>query len=321
MKLPLFENSDKYNYTASKYAAKNMMFQDFLQNSCLQDRTRTPPATVMTCTKNLDHYFIYTGQDKRLGLSAQGKVRDDFRKYAEERNPNLQKLMKVVWPCNNDYVMVCKDAAYNYRMGASQKLLIGKADANDPSKMICRDDVDQPEFQDRGMRLDRTDDYYQGEVGNTDDIKKQKIGQRCEKILRKGDWPTGTSRACGLLHVGGCKNWQGLLLNRLNGKSLEECKTSCSEAQKCEDVEYFPRNRKCNLYKKGCTYIKSGRDASMYAVKSCGEGLQVGEIEEVIREGNYDKGKDTDSNWFLQHCCAKTAKFPQAMNTSDGSLS
>ena len=53
--------------------------------------------------------------------------------------------MKKIWPCDNYYIPVCKDAAYGFLLGAAQTFTIGKADPKDPANMICKKDLDKPQ--------------------------------------------------------------------------------------------------------------------------------------------------------------------------------
>ena len=56
-----------------------------------------------------------------------------------EKSANLHNLMKKLWPCNNDYIPTCKDAAYQFQYGLAQNMKIGKPNPADPSEMDCRD--------------------------------------------------------------------------------------------------------------------------------------------------------------------------------------
>lgn len=94
-------------------------------------------------TPKTHHYFIYSGMQSYINTAAgSGELRAHKRNILKTNQPNLYAIMKLVWPCNNAYISPCKDAAYGFTLGLNQKFKIGKADPNDPSKMICKDDLD-----------------------------------------------------------------------------------------------------------------------------------------------------------------------------------
>ena len=73
---------------------------------------------------------------------------DLSRPCFKRKSINLYNLMEKIWPCGNIYTAVCKDAAYGFQWGLSQKMNIGKSrDPADISKMTC-EDIDDPQVSD-----------------------------------------------------------------------------------------------------------------------------------------------------------------------------
>merc|ERR1719261_1907024 len=123
------------------------MFSSFLTNSYAQDRARGSTKIKETGPTPLHHYFIYTGMQGFINVKAgSGAAREASRKRLHDNNPNLLNLVKEVWPCDNSYIAPCKDDAYGGKLQLAQTLKIGKADSNNPQKMICHGDLDTAEI-------------------------------------------------------------------------------------------------------------------------------------------------------------------------------
>jgi len=197
----------------------NNAFYDFLYNALKQD-TLTPhysakfnfnrPKSTSINACNTHHYFIYTGQDKFLGLESGGNAKKLQREFLKGKNENLFNLLNTIWPCDNTYTSVCEDAAYDFKKGSNQRLTIGKSAKNDLSLMICDKTIDEAknpiklkpaelEKLIKGIADDDIEDdidaiakeWY---VENGKDIWRNEnhgktIAEKCKMILRKGTWP------------------------------------------------------------------------------------------------------------------------------------
>merc|ERR1712059_243234 len=111
---PEFTNTSVWNFTRNPdrpWWPKDDPWKEFLWNSWNKDSLNGKTGV----WKLSDHYYIKQGQDHWLGLNKQGRVLDLAREQKVRDNPELVKMMKVFWPCNNPFVLVCKDAAYNYK--------------------------------------------------------------------------------------------------------------------------------------------------------------------------------------------------------------
>jgi len=93
------------------------------------------------------HYFMSLMHGDFLNLQSGGKPKEYNRKQGREQRPNTFKIFEQLWPCNNNYLSVCEDAAYGFTKGMAQRFVIGKSDPNDRSKTICRDDIDKPDIE------------------------------------------------------------------------------------------------------------------------------------------------------------------------------
>ena len=102
------------------------------------------------------------------------KSRPCFKK----KSINLYNLMKKIWPCNNIYTAVCKDAAYGFQWGLSQEMKIGKSrDPTNISEMTC-EDIDDTQVSALRKEI---------ELGSSFDVDKIKFDS-------KYNWPL--ARAC-----------------------------------------------------------------------------------------------------------------------------
>jgi len=182
LKVPTFKNDKFRNYTETDYLKKkDDKLSDFLLNSYHQDHAR---GSTKIKDEKLHHYFIYTGQEKLIikngGLK---KAQEDANRLKTE-NKNLYAILKQVWQCENDYVMVCKDAAYDFTKGLSQRLTIAQVDPEDPQKMICNPTLDQPELRAPKPIINVSRDVL------TDKKKCEKVVKKSGsdvKGLKKGD--------------------------------------------------------------------------------------------------------------------------------------
>ena len=105
LKIPTFQDDEYRNYTETKYLKKGDKLSDFLLNSYFQDKAR---GSTKIKDEKLHHYFIYTGQQKLiLKNSGLKKTQEDSSRLKKE-NKNLYAIMKELWQCENDYIMVCK---------------------------------------------------------------------------------------------------------------------------------------------------------------------------------------------------------------------
>merc|ERR1719186_2230721 len=198
LKLPEFINSPEWSWTTpydgpyeddttckgvEKISKKEGPLHDYIWNSLQQD-TLKETTKIDRC--NNHHYFIYTGQDKFLGLASGGEPKEDERKNGRENNANVHNLLEIIWPCNNKYISVCEDSAYGMTKGLTQKFLIGKSDpANpDPNHMIC-EDIDTSEIEEEEMNELSplpTNDVY--------DVDKAWSLDKCLKVTKEGGFLT-----------------------------------------------------------------------------------------------------------------------------------
>ena len=194
---------------APKLALQDNDLFDFIYNSMAQDHM-TPwkvgedvirnRSTVMRC--NAHHYFIYTGQDKFLGLDRGGEPREKGRGLFQARNLNLYNLVKRIWPCNNTFMSRCKDAAYDYKLSLNQRLIVGKSlDKDDLSKIECDKEFDAPPevldeeipevspipSTDIANDLEPLTKKWLMENGRGGEVKTSMRG-KCETVLKLGDW-------------------------------------------------------------------------------------------------------------------------------------
>jgi len=138
---------------------------------------------------NTHHYFIYTGQDNFIGL-ASNAAKVEQRAKGFKTNPNLFNLLDQIWPCKNTYVSVCEDFAHGWTKGLNQKLIIGKSDPDDLSKMICDADLDVPEIDEvlplasvpAGNAVFGTTTHYKTEKRNAYADAEDK----CLQVLERG---------------------------------------------------------------------------------------------------------------------------------------
>lgn len=179
LRIPPFEDEKsldlkfKYQDTDSMKKDPPDTFTNFLINAFAQDRARGSTKIKETA---LHHYFIYTGMQRFINVNAgSGAEREASRKRLQDNNPNLLNLVKEVWPCNNAYIAPCKDDAYGGKLQLAQTLKIGKADPDDPQKMICQDNIDTAE-------IPETDVPALAPTPNQDVSTDQK---RCLKTIKK----------------------------------------------------------------------------------------------------------------------------------------
>jgi len=136
------------------------------------------------------HYFIYSGQDNFIGLASGGSAKAAQRAKGFKTNTNLFNFMDQIWPCKNTYVSVCEDFAYGWTKGLNQKLIIGKSDPKDRSKMICQPDLDVSEIDEvqplksipNADEVFSTTTHYKANKRNAYDSAEDK----CIQVLNRG---------------------------------------------------------------------------------------------------------------------------------------
>jgi len=181
LRIPEFVDNEfrTYEYNSSKTLIGNFMF-----NSYWQDKNRGSTGIRLNDKGNprIHHYFIYTGMESFINRRAgSGELRKQQREKLKKNNPNLFNILSEVWPCNNAYISPCKDAAYGFKLGMSQKFKIGKHDPKDPSQMICHEDIDEAELDPTevpDIKPVPTEDY----VSNSEEVNMQK---KCRKSKKK----------------------------------------------------------------------------------------------------------------------------------------
>lgn len=131
------------NASVANQVEKKGEFYTWVWNSRQQDRMKG--TTVFASACSTQHYIMYSGQNYYLFQGTQSMM-DGSRECFKKKSPNLINLMKKIWPCDNYYIPVCKDAAYGFLLGAAQTFTIGKADPKDPANMICKKDLDKPQI-------------------------------------------------------------------------------------------------------------------------------------------------------------------------------
>jgi len=194
LQLPRFVNSTEWSWKkphdepfadgeickgAEKRSNTLGLSYDYLWNALQQDHLK---GTTKIPRCNTHHYFIYTGQDKFLGLSTGGgEAKEQARKKQKKTNPNLYNLLEIIWPCNNHYISVCEDSAHGMTKGLAQQLIIGKSMPEQPSKMICLSGVDTAEVGMTPVSSLPADDVYKEE-------NKAWNQENCLKKTRKGGW-------------------------------------------------------------------------------------------------------------------------------------
>jgi len=182
------------------------------------------------------HYFIYTGQDKYLSLPCGGECRDAKRRKMQLRNTNLFNLQKMLWPCNNDYISVCEDYAFNFKKGLAQKLRIGKSDPDDISKMICTDD-DTAEIEEDEVPKDPED---LSQVDRMDTAAPEL--NKCLRVINREGWLKNAKNTFDLpygevaksLPLSNERAWWSRKCCSVSAKFVEE-----SEEYKKEKAEWF----------------------------------------------------------------------------------
>jgi len=151
LQLPQFVNSTEWSWKkpddeickgVEKRSNTYGLSYEYLWNALQQDYLKETTG-IARC--NVEHYFIYTGQDKFLGLSGGGEAKEQARNSQKETNPNLYNLLEIIWPCNNHYISVCEDSAHGMTKGLAQQLKIGRSISGQPSKMKCLSGVDTAE--------------------------------------------------------------------------------------------------------------------------------------------------------------------------------
>merc|ERR1719154_925096 len=207
LELPKFINSPEWSWTtpydgpyedgtsceniAQRRGEQGPVF-DFLWNS-LQQAHMKKTSNIDRCKNH--HYFIYSGQDKFLGLESGGKPKENLRKECQEKNENLFNLLEIIWPCNNQYIAVCEDSAYGMTKGLAQKLLIGKSDPANPSNMICEDiDISEIDVED----MDKLSSPPTSDV--TEEDKKTWYRNKCRKVAKKAGFLAEDQRLSALDH-------------------------------------------------------------------------------------------------------------------------
>jgi len=183
----------KGTWKKTKSPMENPML-DFLWNAFFQDKENGFNHIKLRKSgiPKIHHYVIYEGMEKFINDGAgSGEMRTKLRTQLKENNPNLYNFLKLLWPCNNAYISPCKDSAYGFTLGASQRFKIGKADPNEPSKMICKEDIDEAEVETPDA-ISPIPDKDAPEEWITHKNKKEKEGvvdgwepPRCEDALKR----------------------------------------------------------------------------------------------------------------------------------------
>jgi len=174
LKIPAFQDDEYHTYSPTKYAPRNDTLSDFLLNSYHQDKAR---GSTKIRDEKLHHYFIYTGQQNFvINNGGLVKTRANQNKLKVE-NKNLYALLTEVWQCENNYITVCKDAAYSFTKGLAQIMNIAKADPNNPEKMICSRTLDTAEINTPSPITTPS---------TTLDVTQ--APGKCEKVLMKNGW-------------------------------------------------------------------------------------------------------------------------------------
>lgn len=201
LKLPEWVDDYGWNYTKpnNSYAEKSECVSlgygewgDFLFNVRLQrhyervgkDNVKLPLKYYM-----LQHYVQYKAIHPYLSFKTGGKEKMEQREKVKKEHPMMYKLIQLLWPCDNEYLGVCEDSAYDMKKGAAQKLLIGQRSPDDITKMVCKK-VDTAQVKPEEVKLSAKpeDDVYVGAEGDDPAILKIKSKCKCGKIAWKAGW-------------------------------------------------------------------------------------------------------------------------------------
>jgi len=198
LKLPVFQNTTEWSWQKPNDCFPDEKLADwdpvreFLWNSAFQDKSM---GNTNADQCKWHHYFIYTGQDKHLSQPCGGECKKKTRADQKLRNPNLYNLMESLWQCDNDYISVCEDSAFDFKKGAAQQFRIGKSDPEDPSKMICMPidhdtaEIEVSEVPEHPHDIPEEDVFKPTEEYNVD---------HCMRVLYRGGWLEANSNNYGL---------------------------------------------------------------------------------------------------------------------------
>jgi len=144
----------------------------------LQQATESGATKIDRCKNH--HFFIYSGQGL-WGFTGHGPEQMKEQEDIKALRPNLYNLYKKLWPCNNRYISICEDSAHGMTKGLAQKLIIGKSDASDPSRMICLEEADKAEVEEQPVSSLPQDDVYE-------DDYREWYSDKCARVLKIGGW-------------------------------------------------------------------------------------------------------------------------------------
>jgi len=219
LKLPEFQNNEawqwKDNYRQSRKScpkktkdrncctdvivtepAQQSKYKDYLYNSIAQDRLTVwkkgagkkgsdTYRSKIACGKT-HHYFIYTGQDNYLGMASGGKPKEALREQGKKKNPNLFALLDQFWQCKNTYLSVCEDKAHNWTKGPNTKLIIGKSDPEEPSKMNCDKNLDTKQIPDDQVETLKEVADADAEFERDEESQNWSVQNKCMNVLKTG---------------------------------------------------------------------------------------------------------------------------------------
>ena len=215
LKLPKFEEKHGWKWTApnNSYAEASDCitekfgdFGDFLWNARMQKKFRiigkeNIQLPVKKQLAYLHHFVQYSVIHPYLSFVSDGEQKIEQRKQLEEDFPNVFKLLKQLWPCDNKYVPACEDSAYGMKKGAAQRLLIGQRSPDTPTQMVCKD-VDTSEIGKEEVKLVPlpTGDIYLGKSDDSPANIKVKAKCKCNKIAKAGGWVEQHPSKCMLVN-------------------------------------------------------------------------------------------------------------------------
>ena len=247
LKLPKWEAANGWEYISpsnsfsalSSTVSKSMGdFGDFLWNARMQGIYRKEgkgnvKLPVPASSWYMHHYAQSRYITRYLSFKSGGENKTKVRQEVKKQFPNAYKVLQMLWPCDNQYLPVCEDAAYGMKKGAAQRLLIGQRSDDDSTKMVCRD-IDQAEVNPDEVKLQpmATDDVYLGSNDDSEAIIKIKAKCKCENVAGKGGW---------IVQRSDCKSMsKEMKKNAKKGQawSWEKIENTVAWQQSKDDLEY-----------------------------------------------------------------------------------
>jgi len=280
LKLPEWEAANGWDFSSpsnsfankSECVTKNYGdFGDFLWNVRMQriyGEQGKDNVILPVKSYGLHHYAQYRYITKYLSFGSGGQGKTNRRQEVKEQYPNAYKLLRMLWPCDNQYLSVCEDSAYGMKKGAAQKFLIGQRSDDDTTKMVCKD-IDQAEVDEQQVKLQRiaADDVLEGNENDSEAITKIKSKCKCERIAGNGGW---------IAQHSDCKRIKKVMAwNAKNGKEWDwEKSKNTAVWQQNNDSEYELKLEEGVV----ANTLADSNEWAWYLRKCCARSAQIGLI-------------------------------------------